>query len=768
MPLLARAPLASLVCPSMPFLLPRLLRVPGTLPEPWICLALPIAIPQRGLKTRRKGAKVARSKNAMLDPNNPRIRKLAARMDDEYHQARSLGIFLDTCEPHAISKMMELYPTVVGSLPLTREHTRRIVAALHNYIRNRVSSERIQEIFPFLERMVQDLRSGALPSHPYAHVHILGIYKECKKFDEGNMYWQWLVDRGEGYVDPAVYGAAIELLAYQGTTSLEDLEALYTQALKRFPGTFAEYHLSPDAIVPDRTQPTTIVGLPMILLQGILTARILARDWKRAYLALDTALRLYPADTPKRFFEIFMLERPLSEAYTIFLIACRSGALFKPTHLTMILLKLNRAMKQSNDLKDRVTILQAMANTMYAYIEVGGSIGGPHVGCFLNSFGDLLPWRLSTDSFGEHEVPIRDMIVATAYETLSSLIQAGMPPQQPAFIALIRLAGLFETPSLLSVTLQDAKTVGQDLGASGRRNVLIAAGANRNTDLVEQYWSLIALEADREGKHISPEDWVTLARVCRRIGHRDFFIQQLEKLSHTMTTSSQRNVMLVLEEKEYAMHPRGVFKYMSLEVFASEMEKLKTQIRNVAAVVMSGQPLDLRKTPFFMFVNPAKETLGSAEDLRAVYDEFTTDPHQPQLPVAEQDPKTTPIRLSRTGIPLDELRYQNWVTIMELMKEAEATEAEFQLRVDEAIASRRKVDRSTAVFFHKNDSEAGSTPSRDQVRATIRRLRDPSVVTQFSSSQDRSKAPGSNSKGDSNYSTGARPLSVAVLYIHER
>lgn len=104
---------------------------------------------------------------------------------------------------------------------------------------------------------------------------------------------------------------------------------------------------------------------------------------------------------------------------------------------------------------------------------------------------------------------------------------------------------------------------------------------------------------------------------------------------------------------------------MDLAAFTAEIDALRSQVKNIAAVILSGQPLDLRKTPFYMSLDPARPPLDSRSDLRKVYDELTLDPHQPAPPHG-----TTTPALSPTGIPFDELRYQNWVSVLEMMNHA--------------------------------------------------------------------------------------------------
>jgi hypothetical protein len=621
--------------------------------------------------------------------------------------------------------IMDLYPTVVASKRLDHNDTRRIAQALHTHVRsNHFGTSKTPKPFAFVDQLSDDIRAGNLEPHPLAHVHILGIYKECKMFHQGHGFWQWLVDQDATFVSQAVYGAAIELLAYRGDTSLQQLEDLYVDGLKRFPGTFAEYHLSPEAIVPDRTQRINITGLPISLLQGILTARLLSRDWKQAYLALDTALGLFPTETPTRCFELFLLERPVAEAYTVFLLACRSGVCFKPYQLTALMAKLGKSMAASSSPQEKFVILRGMANAMYAYLESGGSLEGPHIGAFLNAFGNLVPFRQPGEELLGNEAVLRNIVVTHAHGTMSTLIQAGLPPQPQLFIALISLAGKLGVPDLLSVTLQDIESARMDIGAIGRRCILASAGFLSDEQLIEDYWTKIVSKGELEDTRSSHAYWVTLAKACNAAGYQSFFEEQISKFQHTISTDAMQEAShqlnLPFRKQGTAQPPLAV----DPAEFDSELELLQEKIKNIAAVIMSGQPLDLQNNPFQMSLYPEKRSLGSLEDLRAVYDELTTDPHQPAPPPrSESSPTQAPS--SSTGIPLDELRFQNWVTILELMNEAKTTEFEFHRRLDEAIANGRPL-MDTLLLQGSEKQDPPLNLSREELRRHVRMLRAPS------------------------------------------
>jgi hypothetical protein len=580
-------------------------------------------------------------------------------------EAPVLKSLREACDVASVRTLLELYPGLVATNALHRNDTRRIAQALHARVRNmRDADVSLDDIFIFVQRMVSDIQAGALPPHPYAHVHLLGVYKECERYQEGYAFWQWLVDKDTMHVTQAVYGAALELAAYGNILPLDEIEDLYADALKRFPGVFAEYHLSPEAIVPDRSQPVAMTNVPMLLLQGILTARILAGDWRNAYLALDTALRLFPAQVPTRYFELFVTNRPLPEAYTAFLVACRAGVLFKPSHLTVLIKQLRMGLVTAS-LPERVMALRAIANAIYAYLEAGGSLQAPHVGAFIRVFETVVPTTTGGQELSADGIKLRNTIITAAHEFASTLIQAGLPPHIHIFTALIHLAGKFQVPSLLQACLQDIQSAQLVLQPVDLRTILYAAGWLGDKDLIQQYWTRIASDAETKGERLEYDDWVTLAKACSRHGYTDYFKEQLWEYEHTLSAALKLRLTFHTESAQPRI--RQLDSNMELAAFTTEIDALRSQVQDIAAVVMSGQPLDLGKTPFYMSLDPKRPPLGLPHDLRTVYDEHTTDPHQPAPPSGTITPSLSP-----TGIPLDELRFQNWVSVLEMMSYAKA------------------------------------------------------------------------------------------------
>lgn len=698
MPSLTRIPLAAVVCPSAPFLAPRLLRATVSA----AAAALPSS--QRALSSTptrcdnaAKGKKSARSyflemrKREKHEANRKLKGKPFAEVSPE---AVEVALAMQqACEQRSLPQMMELYPEALKVGVLDRNVTHLICQTLHAGVRRdmaRPAATELPELLAFAAQIVADLKEGALPPNWFAYVHLLGVYKDSKRFAQGHELWKWLAQQDDTHLSQAAYGAAIELLSYGNLMTLAELEGLYEEGLTRFPGTYAEYHLSPDAIVPDRTQPIHIIGLPTTLLQGIVTARLRSHEWRKAYLGLDTILRLYPGQTPSRFFELFIVNRPIPEAYTAFLLACRSGVRVGGALVTTLLNRLRVSMTQSPVLQDRFNIVRAIANAMYAYQETGAGLATVHVGQFIKAFEFLLPEKAVGQDFTQEEAALRDLLATTAQECLAKLMQSGLQVGYQPFVSLVSLAGKMRAPDLLRQTLEDAKTAGITFYPVERRTLLGAAGMIRDRELVEALWSLTVGAAAKEGFQLSYNDWVTLAKACKRADMIPYLEQQLQEQAHTVTTTTERRVRHTVNTHEVGAAAPSLL-LMTPDEMSSEIEKLQSQMGNIRAVLMSGKPLDIQRFPFYMHIDPEQPSLGTEEDLRAIYDEKTTDPYQPAAvpPTDGSQPTTLEPAKSSTGIPLDELRFRNWVNIHEMMSLAHADWTSRRPLLEKAISQRQ-------------------------------------------------------------------------------
>ncbi|EKG21219.1 hypothetical protein MPH_01482 [Macrophomina phaseolina MS6] len=530
-------------------------------------------------------------------------------------------------------------------------------------------------LLQFSDRLIQDIRNGTVPPHSAASLHLISFLKEAKEFGSGAEFWSWLRRKDNDYVDAAVYGAAIEMLASQRKVELPELETLYTEALRRFPGNFAEYHLSPEAIVLDRGQPVMIKGLPMSLLQGIVTARLAYGDWRNAYLAFDTALRLYPTQVPERFFELFIHGRPLAESYTVFMMACRSGVILRPEQLTVVLRNLADSQFRA-PVQERLLAVQGMLNAVHAYAGVGGSVGGHHLSTLVKGFEGLLPGFSSQENLASDA--INQLIGDTARETMLNMSRAGVPLTLSTIASLVGLAGKARLPELLGRAIQDILNAGLEPNEVVHRSMVLAAGQIKHIELLEWSWRSLVESSEASGTQLDVRDWQALARASINADHISFVRQQTSALSHAVTDEITKIIEHELAKGQPTAGRGMVFTNADNECVNKGMPELKSQVEAICALIASGKLRNFFEHPLPTSLVP-RPSLGSEPALRAVYDELTTDPR-----LATTNQPLQSAMKSASGYPLDALRYANWTSVNELLNDADAHEAGRQRVIEKA------------------------------------------------------------------------------------
>lgn len=180
------------------------------------------------------------------------------------------------------------------------------------------------------------------------------------------------------------YGAAIELLAECGR-GLESYEEVYAHGLKRFPGTFNEYHMSHGALLQNRDKLTMLPRTSMSLLQGIVAARLTYVDWRNAYLGLDTALRLHPTQVPPNMLQAFLRERPIQEVYQVFCLLCQGGSPVRPEIVTAMLFDLVSGQGESAGEEIDLVIAMAVLNAIRLFAGSGQTIKPFHLNVLQSS-----------------------------------------------------------------------------------------------------------------------------------------------------------------------------------------------------------------------------------------------------------------------------------------------------------------------------------------------------------------------------------------------
>lgn len=615
---------------------------------------------------------------------------------------------------------------------------------LHFRIRNLPEKTRNAHPFvDFADLLTSLYKQGQLAPHPVASVHLLSIYKEVKQFGKGHELWSWLTKRGEDYLDARVYGAALELFAYSGKMSLQELEDLYQHALDEDSGTFSSYHMSPNAILPDRSQYITLDGIRITLLQGIITARLLHGDWRNAYMALDTALRLHPTSLPPRIFEIFCYERPLAESYKVFHVACRSLVVFQPKHVTSLLNRILDAntsnVLTATRLLDNERILNRVFDAIKAYMGAGGQLQKEYVSLMVKAISNLIIWVPSTVD-GEGDGIERYKEWNSRLTHLAEGLVENLAPWlgldvASAYNSLIVMAGKAKDTSLAWRAFNQITESGAAPTKISYRCLLSAAGLCGNLEHVKAIWEALKAskqEQDQGGK-LEFADWEVLAKAAgnTRDVAAPIFVDKERKDANVSET------LIPAARSHYAASsPRqwtGTLDTSLKSLNYGEIQERVVELVTETILVLNRSREhghDFYKEPLMTDLYPNPGFGISRDELRVIYDEMTTDPQQHQL-------GSTVPAVDAAGYPLDEHRFEHWMSINELLALGEVQSVEKEHVINKVIATGKSmevaeevpsplIDLSQASTSHGTDEDAileDIQLDSFTVRRYIRRLR---------------------------------------------
>jgi hypothetical protein len=602
---------------------------------------------------------------------------------------------------------------------------------LHNYHRINLSkknkddigSETDSELLLAADRLVESYKNGVLPPHSGASVHLLSIYKETRQFVKGRELWRWLSHQkgeegSEMFVSAAVYGAAIEMLAYAGEP-LADLEELYKQALKRFPGTFAEYHLSPEAVVPDRGQSLTSIirGIPILLLQGLFSARLLNGDWRNAYLAFDTALRLFPDMVPKRFFELLIRERPLGEAVDVFNVACYAKTSLHGGHFTKLLIRLASVQEKSTT-KEKSDIVAMMFGLFQGHVASGGPILSAHLSQLIIGLSNLVIWVAPGEPV-DPRIEEYNLAIAECGKRVAEIcIPLAVNSVESTLNGLLLLGGKTKDVDLILHTCQRINELVGSWNSVAYRSLVTATGLSGDVDGLESAWNQL-LDRTVQGVRQGPldiKDWQALARATKFVksARSTKFVE--EQLS---SVSPPYNIEQKVQDILQTPPPTSVPQEFGFD-YSAVSDRLTKVVDSLEAQLSEPSTSPPIRIPSM------QPRLGSEESLQVIYDELTVDPLQPLPPQAET-------QLGATSIPFDVHRFENWKAVNGLLTLAMRFEAVKGKAIDDAIVTNQPLDidfdQTSLQLLDREDTgdetqlASREPPSVDELRLQILQLR---------------------------------------------
>ena len=544
--------------------------------------------------------------------------------------------------------------------------TKRIAQLLHQkYRQERQNNGSVPSLLEFASELIRDLKSEQLAPNPWAIIHLIGIFKESGRFQDGVDLWNFIAGKDGRYVNASTYGALIELLTARGD-SLESLEELYEIGLKSDASLFAKYHFMPNAIEKDRSKGSTGLKLPLALLQGIYLARLKHEDKQNAYLALDTALRLAPEKFPTAYFGLPILSQPVHEAYTVFMLACRTGVNVGPGAFRILLSKMNKIHEEKSAwhlhyqaIRGKQRVLRAMINALISYSAVGGQVEVDHLRAFYVAIGKTMWTKRGVAAYPEQHEQAARAVEAMIFRVSELFSQLNLFPDRYTFSAMLMAAGKAGSEQVHTV-LQHMSSLNLEPDIYAYRALLLCAGTERDLDLLKQTWNYLA-----QMHHGSPTptngSWWFFTRACIESGFRQFCREELDRTSKTLPldeATREQCIQALDESIDPTYRAVGDITSEGATIIADRNLELSNEIQKLVGRLRFEEPL-ADKLPGTSLKDPLIHRINE-DRLQRIYDDLTADPSEPKDSLPD---------VNSMGIPLDKLRYENWKSITALLHE---------------------------------------------------------------------------------------------------
>lgn len=526
------------------------------------------------------------------------------------------------------------------------------------------------ELVELADLIVYDTQSGNLPPNTIASATLIDFFRQALLYDKAEQFWLWLAQQSPEHCDEKVYGAAIVLLTARGRSG-EEAEALYAAALQKFPGTFHEYHLSPHAMLSDRRVACTIDSLwpTMGLLNGIVHARLTHGNTISAYYGLDTALRLYPSllsHQSSRLLSDFVEQRPVIEAYKLWLAACRSGsAPMASIHIRLLqrlrILGADRSGPAGN-------ILRAAVTSLYAYVGAGGTMTSKQ----LNEMSICLASILQRCNDPTLEPARRTFpFVALIKKLFVIFAKHRAQPTISTFNNLIHNAGESGNAHLIPSLLHDMRDLDLAPSDSTMRSLVQAAASTGDVDSLRMAWSRLIDRAEAAGMPVSLQDWRTFATATTKCNAGDLLHGEMQRLPHAISPAI---TTAISDARRKATAPMGGH-FASPKNHDYEttqlLDDLWADLNVLEALVDRESDHDFYRDPLTSSLQPdihGGSYHGSPQmRLRELYDVLTTE----KATLANEAVGTVASTTTANGFPLDALRFEHWKTINQCMALAE-------------------------------------------------------------------------------------------------
>jgi len=522
-----------------------------------------------------------------------------------------------------------------------------------------------------------DLRNRRLLPTNMTGIHLLYIFEKVEQFDEGFQLWDWWSRQHDGIVDRQAFGAALSFSNKAGA-SLSAIENLYSQALERFSGEYAAYHMSPNAVISDRTQMRKVWGTSMRLLQRMCGIRVQRGDLKNAYLDLDTALRLFTCTVNSDFFTTLIELRPVAEGYIIVQLACRNSTPPIYRSFRRMLGKLTKE-GSTQDLESKLQYMHLELDAIHAFVGVS-SASKLIMHDLCNTTFRLLAFAHAVQA-GSGNISaiiyLLNLIFATAARKSFEVVV------DQNFNSLVSAAGSLKSRELLDFALQVSRLSETSKDPITYCTIIKTAGSLQDVNMMKRAWQKLV-----DLKQLTSRNWKTFARAGMVAGVPDLVREEVKRRSDAQDYVD-RDIVEAELAKEHPEITSAVDKIfpqqiesLDASVILEAVGQLGNKIKKICNMIQSGQLHNFAVEPIRMSMQPLRINASEA-DIRQVYDRLTMDPRERARNAAKVEevvdlssapalgnPGPNVVPITSSGFRMDDLRYENWKTINELLVKA--------------------------------------------------------------------------------------------------
>jgi hypothetical protein len=555
-------------------------------------------------------------------------------------------------------------------------------------------------------------------------LRILGKYGTAKKF------WDWADTCGEP-LPLAAYTAAIQTLSDSSINEkLDVLEGIYERAREADVGTFAEYHLSHNAILRNRktgTLPSGIHPRSIHLLTSIARARLLHGNWKDGYLAYDSACRLSPS-RPKFFYEAMLdpgRHRSFPETYRLARIACREGIKVSPWKLDILLGNISHdhtwEMRNAADFSRYLKYMKANLNLMLANLDIGGEVYNGHINKLLSPLKHLLHPESSIYCPNDpHWTMFSSVLAESGAKLLEKLLPLTEPPAQIPHEIVLKLALKARHKELFYITLQKLFAQRGKPTLDVARSLVEAAGYFGSFRTVTETWEEVVKLTEDHGNKMEILEFQALSRATKQ-HHSE------EATEFLKNEAAHHNYLLTAEDSEPFLERKAPL----LKVNLPELQRVIVEMYDSACYGIDQITSKTTDDPVLTYLSTGLSIdtipLGYENDLWKIYDEISVDP------VLRKSPEYEKVEYhDLEKYPQLRRRFLDWVAVTELMADAEEHESSLLATMKEEVETSKSSIENNLENPSNNGQEVISvaleSPPRftsfEELRQFVWRLRD--------------------------------------------